>query len=204
MWWPNDLLSCEPPSSDLLLFGWWLDAVNSIDVVVAHATLASEISLHFAQSDLQDFVLSINSKMPKPLQEASAFCMLGHCTAHQMDEDMKSMENNRCDPLLKSLPSHGLVESDSTKTISYQDVNATCNGNTSANNCGGRSCGCGILNRSFEPHREALTTSNNWIQLLSKSQGILCKGSKWIPEFHHMHQNGHIISNCDIHVSGYI
>ena len=52
LWWPKNLLSCEP-SSDLLLFGWFAHSANSVDVVVAHAFSVPEFLVHLGQLELQ-------------------------------------------------------------------------------------------------------------------------------------------------------
>ena len=141
--------------------------------------------------------------MPVPLQEASTFCMVGHCAVHCRNADMETMRKSY--PVLKSTLCHGAVENAATKTIRCENINENFKGNTSevasrVENHGGWSCGCEILNPCMEPRREVLNRYGNWIQLLYKSQGILYKKSRWVPEFHHMHQDGHFMSNCNVHV----
>lgn len=209
LWWPNHLSSGELPSSDFVLFGWFLDSSNSIDVVIAHVISTSGFSVIVGQSDLQEILKSTNSNMPMPLKRTSTFCIIGHCAAHYRDMDMKTVTNKQSDPFLESKRSCGSIESVSTKPIRYMDTNEISKSTMSVaasevENHGCLSCGCGTLDHSIEPYREALIRHGNWIQLLPKSQGILCKESRWVPRFHHMHQNGHIMSNCDVHVSDYI
>lgn len=140
--------------------------------------------------------------MPMPLQEASTFCMLGHCAMCCLNGDVETVQNQQIDYALKGMQFHGLEENAGTGTIRCNDVNGDYKENipviaSHVKNRGGWSCGCKIQNQYTE---DFLSRHGNWIQLLSKSQGILYKGSKWIPEFHHMHQSGHILTNCDVHV----
>lgn len=133
-----------------------------------------------------------------PLQEASALCMLGHCTVHGGDGDKKTVRNKQSGTIR-------FVDNTSMETIKHKYTNenfkgSTCTISPDLENCGSLSCGCQVLNQTVGSHREALIRDGNWIQLLSKSQGVFYRKSKWVPEFHHMHQNGHFMSNCDFHV----
>jgi len=155
---------------------------------------------------VQEILQSVNMKMPVPLQEASTFCMVGHCAAHCRNGNMETMRNQQSYPVLKSTRFHRFVENAATKTIRCEDIDENFKGNSSlvashVENHISWSCGCELLNPSTEPHREVLIRHGNWIQLQHKSQGILYnKESRWIPEFHHMHQNGYFMSNCNVHV----
>ncbi|ONK64367.1 uncharacterized protein A4U43_C07F25070 [Asparagus officinalis] len=201
IWWPMHLSSQEP-SSDLLLFGWCFHSSRSLDVVIAHATSAAEMispALGQQRLELQEFLHSINLKMPIPLQEASSFCMLGQCTVRSRKGDVVTMQNHQGDLAWKGKQFHGSVENGVTRTISSEDGNEnTFSAASCMENHKRRSCGCQILNPSVEPYREIL---GNWIQLLVSCQRISCKNSRWTPEFHHMHQSDLSWSNCDVHVS---
>ncbi|XP_020272583.1 uncharacterized protein LOC109847759 isoform X4 [Asparagus officinalis] len=203
IWWPMHLSSQEP-SSDLLLFGWCFHSSRSLDVVIAHATSAAEMispALGQQRLELQEFLHSINLKMPIPLQEASSFCMLGQCTVRSRKGDVVTMQNHQGDLAWKGKQFHGSVENGVTRTISSEDGNEnTFSAASCMENHKRRSCGCQILNPSVEPYREIL---GNWIQLLVSCQRISCKNSRWTPEFHHMHQSDLSWSNCDVHLIFY-
>ncbi|XP_020262948.1 uncharacterized protein LOC109838930 isoform X3 [Asparagus officinalis] len=185
LWWPVEL-SSRDPSANLLLFGWCFDSSTSVDLVIAHAISETEVLVALGQRlELQELLQSINLKMPIPLQEASTFCMIGQCAV--------TIRNHQSGPAPKGTQFHGSVETDVTRTISceYGNENTFSAASCLENNKSGR-CGCQILNQS-----------GNWIHLLPNPQRILCKKSRWIPEFHHMHQNGLSWSNCDVHLMLY-
>ncbi|XP_008804898.2 uncharacterized protein LOC103718037 isoform X3 [Phoenix dactylifera] len=206
LWWPEQLLSSQP-NSNLLLFGWYICSVNSLDIIVATAISPHEISPCLLQSSLQiqEILHSVNGAMPLRLQDLSTISILGHCTADCTGKVLKLMGTQNNDSPRKSnserLECPGVEENSSLKTHSDDRVNQQCHqklfADTSDENCARWNCGCKKLDQFTEPHRQSFIRNGNWIQVLCKSQRILCKE---IPELHHMHLNGDTLSAHDVHL----
>lgn len=58
LWWPEQFLSCTS-SSNLFLFGWFMDSVNSLDIVVAAAIPSLNLSVHLLQTNLEVEMLEL-------------------------------------------------------------------------------------------------------------------------------------------------
>lgn len=52
VWWPQQLLT-STSSSGLFLFGWFMDSVDSIDIVIAAAISSAKILTHPFQTNLE-------------------------------------------------------------------------------------------------------------------------------------------------------
>lgn len=143
--------------------------------------------------------------MPLQLQDLSTISILGHCTADCTGKVLKLMGTQNNDSPRKSnskrLECPGVEENSSLKTHSDDWVNQQCHqklfADTSDENCARWNCGCKKLDQFTEPHRQSFIRNGNWIQVLCKSQRILCKE---IPELHHIHLNGDTLSAHDVHV----
>ncbi|KAK2985887.1 hypothetical protein RJ640_008711 [Escallonia rubra] len=119
--------------------------------------------------------------MPVSLQEKSVFCMLG-CYAADLGR------NGR-------LVRVGMAENDHSNSA---DGNLHLPSGHDVSKEKGRrwSCGCDKIDRSLGQCR------NYWIQLCGSYK---CSGCKlgWIPELHHIHWDGQILSYFDLHVIVY-
>lgn len=125
----------------------------------------------------QEVVREINGRMPVALQEKSVFSLLGY-----------------------SSPEHR--GNDSTTEAGVQDYK------TNLSNCGNANvlkkrrwtCGCHKLEWFPEPHRKTSTESSCWVQLVYDSYEKIGRNMYGIPRLHHIHWNGQIVSQCDVHV----
>lgn len=146
--------------------------------------------------------------MPMQLQELSTISILGHCTPDCTGKVLKVMGNQNNDSSRKSnserVQCPGMEENSSLKTHSDDRVNLHHQklfaDTASEENCARWNCGCKKLDLFTEHHRQSFIKNGNWIQVLCKSQRILCKETRWIPELHHMHLNGDALSVHDVHV----
>ncbi|KAL0917521.1 hypothetical protein M5K25_012587 [Dendrobium thyrsiflorum] len=185
VWWPRQL-SDYKPSSNLLLFGWCIHSLNSLDIVLAHATSTLEISVNRQPHDIQEILSHADTKMPVALQESSTFSLLGICVLQSSILNMKTMSNQYIDSSSKS-------RKGKMHCIEVEE--------RSPFECSGRyTCGCEKLDPSMDTQRQDLIRCGNWIQLFSRLQGSSCKGARWIPEFDHIHENGVMLSISGFHL----
>lgn len=61
-------------------------------------------------------------------------------------------------------------------------------------------CGCHKVDGLLEKHRKAAIGSNCWIQIVCDPREICGRNIRFIPKLHHIHWNGQIVSQCDVHV----
>ncbi|KAG7962002.1 hypothetical protein I3843_09G043600 [Carya illinoinensis] len=188
IWWPKQLqLSSSKPLSSNFLFGWFLSSSSaSLDIVVAFAS--SEVPSSHNLSDLEGILRETNVNMPQFLQENSTLCILGQ---HAVD-----------------LHSTGLLLS--SGTTEDQRNSSTCGNACLLNNRGtfrqdyGRwTCGCHKLDGSLEQCTQASTGNCNWILLACYSHEQFGEEIYWIPKLHHIHWNGQVVFQSDIHVIFY-
>ncbi|KAK3029964.1 hypothetical protein RJ639_038769 [Escallonia herrerae] len=208
IWLPAHL-STAKPQSFTFLFGWFMPSSSSasLDIVIAFAcadpSLFSVLQetlviLKFLEdailrgcltlkkslgyfSNVSGILRETNGKMPVSLQEKSVFCMLG-CYAADLGR------NGR-------LVRVGMAENDHSNSA---DGNLHLPSGHDVSKEKGRhwSCGCHKIDRSLGQCR------NYWIQLCGSHK---CSGCKlgWIPELHHIHWDGQILSYFDLHVIVY-
>ncbi|TXG55787.1 hypothetical protein EZV62_017100 [Acer yangbiense] len=184
IWWPKQL-SLTEPSSCSFLFGWFVScAPNSFDLVVAFA--CDEAALCRCQSSLKGILSETNGSMSAYLQDKSMFSLLGQCAAYPSGNDQLLKIKTEDDDQRKSC-NHGTA-----CAWNMQDMSRERNEQWS--------CGCYKVNGSLEKHRRTAAESNHWIQMICDSHRIYGRNINWIPKLHHIHWNGKIVSQCDVHV----
>ncbi|KAF5737659.1 hypothetical protein HS088_TW13G00547 [Tripterygium wilfordii] len=187
IWWPKQLSSAEP-CSFRFLFGWFVSSSPaSLDIVVAFASDEPSLS-RCGHSGLEDILLETNRSMPTFLQDKSMFTLLGLCAAFPIHDGQRigaQMEDvqGRCF-------AHGFASAGSSK-------------DTSRENCGGWTCGCLDVDGLFDNFRQGSIGSSWWIQLVYNPQDNDRGKIYWIPKLHHIHWNGPVITQCDVHVIVY-
>ncbi|XP_072972802.1 uncharacterized protein [Typha angustifolia] len=207
IWWPDKLARVEP-SSDLLLFGWYMTCGSSVDAVVATAVPMLKISACFPRcEDLKEMLHFANGKMPLQLQETSAFAILGQCVADPYaDSELVDQNKNLLSgSKFKQQQCIGPAQNFSLKDKNLDSMDGQCHekscaGAASDYNHRRWKCGCKALEGLIEHHTNSSIRSGNWIQLLYRSKRMLGEESKVIPELHHIHLNGDTIAACDAHV----
>ncbi|KAK1552197.1 hypothetical protein Q3G72_012226 [Acer saccharum] len=160
------------------------DDGNSFDLVVAFA--CDEAALCHCQSNLKGILSETNGSMSACLQDKSMFSLLGQCAAYPSGNDQ----------LLKIKTE----DDDQRMSCNHGTACARNMQDTSRERNEQRSCGCHKVNGSLEKHRRTAAESNHWIQMICDSHGIYGRNINWIPKLHHIHWNGKIVSQCDVHV----
>ncbi|XP_031258156.1 phosphatidylinositol N-acetylglucosaminyltransferase subunit GPI1 isoform X1 [Pistacia vera] len=188
IWWPKQLSSSES-SSYSFLFGWFVScASTSLDIIVAFA--CDEVSLSRCQCSLkQEILRDTNGSMSVFLQDKSMFSLLGQCAAYPSRNDQLLRVDMVNDNQSKS-SNDGAVSQLNRKVRSREKNN-------------GCECGCNKLDGLLEKHRLAAVRSSQWIHMVYDSHEIHGRNIHWIPKLHHMHWNGKILSQCDVHVIFY-
>lgn len=185
IWWPKHLSSTEPSSSYTFLFGWFVSCASaSLDIVVAFA--CDESSFSGCQYSLKEILCDTNRSMSVTLQDKSMFSLLGQCVACPSDNDQ--------------LFGIGVGDNDKKK---YSTCHIAC-----ALNSEGMLrkrnrryyCGCHKLDGLLEKHTQAATGSNDWIEMAYDPYEIHGRNIHCIPKLHHIHWNGRLVSQCDVHV----
>ncbi|KAG6536115.1 hypothetical protein ZIOFF_001159 [Zingiber officinale] len=97
VWWPQQLLT-STSSSGLLLFGWFMDSIDSIDIVVATAIPSEKMTALPIQTNIEEIFKSVNQKMPVRLNESSTFSLLGYCVTDFTAGKLRPVcnQNDRC------------------------------------------------------------------------------------------------------------
>ena len=117
--------------------------------------------------------------MPASLQEKSAFSILGHSTTDfscngQLSRIKMEKDDQR----------NGLIN-----LKNYQD------------GLGEQwSCRCQKLGTLLEQCRQASVGNSNWMQFICDSSERFGSEIHWIPRLHHIHWDGQIVFDCDVHV----
>ncbi|KAG6528592.1 hypothetical protein ZIOFF_010771 [Zingiber officinale] len=180
VWWPQQLLT-STSSSGLFLFGWFMDSVDSIDIVIAAAISSAKILTHPFQTNLEEILVSANQKMPLRL-ESFTFSLLGYCLT----------DGGKLRPVCSQ--NGGLPFRKQFNDECYKELKA-CQNN------GKWHCDCMNF---IEPYFLSSLGCNNWIfMLLCKPQRILYKRNQQIPYLHHVHHNGDIVTPVDFHIIVY-
>ncbi|XP_074577188.1 uncharacterized protein LOC141833605 isoform X2 [Curcuma longa] len=179
VWWPQQLLT-STSSSGLLLFGWFMDSVDSIDIVVATAIPSAKMMALPLQINIEEIFKSVDQKMPVKLKESSTFSLLGYCITDFTAGKLRPVcnQNDRC--LLRKQ-----FDEECYKEPKDCQNNGTWN------------CDCMDF---IEPHVLSLVRCNNWIFMLCKAQRILYKRNQQVPCLHHVHQNGDLLSLVHVHI----
>ncbi|XP_021637989.2 uncharacterized protein LOC110633619 isoform X2 [Hevea brasiliensis] len=187
IWWPKYLASSEPSSSHFL-FGWFVSCSSaSIDVVVAFA--CNDVSLFRRKSSLKEILRDTNENMPVFLEEKSMFSVLGRGAAYLSGNGK----------VLKV----GLEEDDWRKPSNNSILSTTNRQDVFIENYGGRSCTCHQLDELVEQSWEASAEGSRWIQLVYDSCDQYGRDIRWLPKLHHIHWNGQIVPQFNVHVIVY-
>ncbi|XVF87545.1 hypothetical protein PTKIN_Ptkin18bG0128900 [Pterospermum kingtungense] len=173
IWWPKPL-SATKPSTCNLLFGWFVScSSNSLDIVVAFASIY-ESSSHL-QSGFQEVLHSINGNLHASLNDKSKFSLLGRCLSNDQ------------------VFYNGVEEDGLRKSHTHSVYGIT--------KCGGQwSCGCRNLDWLLEQCGQTSVESDYLIELAYESFHLHATGIPWIPKLRHIHWDGEIVSQCDVHV----
>ncbi|XP_057982653.1 uncharacterized protein LOC131167786 [Malania oleifera] len=186
IWWPKQLSCCKLPSSTVL-FGWFFsDSAASTDIIVAFAH--DEASLSRCQFGLQGILHYANGNLPVFLQEKSNLSIVGHCVADFSCNSPLFGVGNEEDQMKSSI--HGSVPQ-----LNSPDM--------VGENCGLQNCRCHRIDALLEQFTQASVQNCNCIQLLRGSHEFVGKKIDWIPKFHHIHWNGQLVTDCDVHVIVY-
>ncbi|XP_075491414.1 uncharacterized protein LOC142529690 isoform X1 [Primulina tabacum] len=189
LWWPENL-SSHAPSNFNYLFGWFISSSEaSIDIVVAFAcdepTLSSSIA---PRSDVQEFLRVTNENMPAFLQNKCKFSLLGSYVAEH------------------SVNGQSAVYGNDKKTCKNSATNRQClsrSPNACTNNSGSLRCGCHKLDGLFEQVGLA-ALENTWIKFVCGLTETVGQRIRAIPKIDHLHWNGEIVFQLDIHVIIYV
>ncbi|XP_010427583.1 PREDICTED: uncharacterized protein LOC104712386 isoform X1 [Camelina sativa] len=176
IWLPKQLSSADDLSHSLL-FGWFVCHSSScLDVVVAF--ISDESSLSNAGSKLQDVLHETNEKMPSTLRDKAAFTLLG-----------------RYDICLN-------VNGNSSKITKDKGVCSKAGAYGGPCRYSSLSCGCHKVDGLLEGFREE-SVSRHWIHLVRDSSEHRLMEFHSSSRLHHIHWNGDLVSQCDVHVVVY-
>lgn len=119
--------------------------------------------------------------MPVSLQDKATISVLGHCVV-----ELGSNKLLEKDAKIDS-PTCGILSSPSSL-------------DESKGSCGPWGCSCYSLDGVLNQCGQDFNLNSFWILLMHEIHEKYDKEICWIPKFHHMHWNGGIISQCDVHV----
>uniref|UniRef100_A0A803MAM7 Uncharacterized protein n=1 Tax=Chenopodium quinoa TaxID=63459 RepID=A0A803MAM7_CHEQI len=190
VWWPKEISSSEFPKSSksLLLFGWFISCSSScLDVVVAFAFPDDFLSLQSSDSTIQETIHHANGGMPVILQEKSILTVLGRCVLPNENTD--------------HLHNFNTVNSDHN----VQSAKACwLNGQlTSIANSRNSSCGCTAYDSLLKQYRHASLSHSTWIQFVHDARSYPSSETCWIPALNHLHLNGELSPQAELHVMIY-
>ncbi|KAK6945212.1 Phosphatidylinositol N-acetylglucosaminyltransferase subunit Q/GPI1 [Dillenia turbinata] len=185
IWWPKQLFDTNPSSfRSMVLFGWFLcPSRASLDIVVAFAV--DEVSFSGFGPNLQGILLETDRKMPLFLKDKSMFSILGHCIVDFSINCQVQVDGER---------------EDCSKTSVCGNIHAEKYQHMSQPNHERWNCGCQGLHGFLEQCKRDSGRMCNWIQLLCNSQDFFVRDSHLLPQLHHMHFDGEIESDCDVHI----
>ncbi|VYS60661.1 unnamed protein product [Arabidopsis thaliana] len=176
IWLPKQLASTDDLSHSLL-FGWFVCHSSScLDVVVSF--ISDESSLSNAGSKLQDVLRETNEKMPSTLRDKAAFTLLGRY-------DISRNANGNV-----------------SKIIRDKDMSRKAGAYVRPCKYSGLSCGCHKVDGLLEDFRKD-SVRNYWIHMVHDSAEHRIMEFHSSSRLHHIHWNGDIVSQCDVHVIVY-
>ncbi|KAG8646471.1 uncharacterized protein LOC110622916 isoform X3 [Manihot esculenta] len=187
IWWPKYLASSELSSSHFL-FGWFISCSSaSIDIVVAFT--CNDVSFFHWQSGIKEILCDTNENMPILLQEKSMFSLLGQGAAY-LGGDGKLLNVG--------------LEEDNWRKPSKNSILSTANRqDVFIENYGGRSCTCHKIDELVEQSCEASAEGSCWINLVYDSGEQYGRDICWLPKLHHIHWNGQVVPQFNVHVIVY-
>lgn len=185
LWWPENL-SSHAPLHFSYLFGWFVSSSeSSVDIVVAFACDEPSLSSSIApRSDVREFLRVTNKNMPASLQNKCKFSLLGSYVAD------------------RSVNGQSAVYENDKKTCRNLGTNGQClsrSPNACPNNAASLGCGCHKLDGLSEQF-ELTALGIMWIKLVCGLTETVGQRIRVIPKFDHLHWNGEIVFQLDIHV----
>ncbi|KAL2320703.1 hypothetical protein Fmac_029672 [Flemingia macrophylla] len=179
LWWPKQLLSNQESSSSILL-GWFVTcSPSSVDIIVAFT--CSEVLLSSSSPGIEAIVHETCGIMPSFLEDKSKFSVLGLCVT---DPTTSNSLTNETEDVKKKFSEYG---------------NAFEEGSMDRkNNC--RSCCCFQLDGSSRKSTQHCLGNSNWVLLMFDTPEQNDVGIQRLPKLHHIHWNGLIVSQYDVHV----
>ncbi|GAB4843905.1 hypothetical protein Ancab_013869 [Ancistrocladus abbreviatus] len=188
IWWPRHLSSSESSVSlfsNCLLFGWFLSSSStSLDIVVAFAFDGDCLS-HYGESALEEAIHHARQGMPLELQDKYVFSIVGSYVQNIATTKAPLVDGSERRPCIHNKEC----------LQNRQNINAE--------SCRQLGCGCQEHDQLQKQYRQPLPQDTSWIQLVYDSCRYSSKEICCIPEFHHMHWNGKMVSQCDLHVVVY-
>lgn len=189
LWWPTLLSSTPEPHSQsfTFFFGWAIFSKSSsepsLDIVVAFALKDSEL----ASLNLQGIICQTNGMVPISLQDKSTFSLLGYCRADVSSNGIEAATER--DGRTNSTNHHPY----------FSGTENSCMGKNV-----GVECGCCKVDGFLEHFGLASSQSESWVQLARISFMSTDRKLQMIPQLHHIHWNGEIVSKLDLHVCNYL
>ncbi|XP_020234472.1 uncharacterized protein LOC109814452 [Cajanus cajan] len=179
LWWPKQLLSNQESSSSILL-GWFVTcSPSSLDIIVAFT--CNEVLLPSSSPGIEGIIHDTCGIMPSFLEDKSKFSVLGLCVTDPTTSNslMNEIEDDK-----KKFSEYGnALEEESTDR---------------KNNC--RSCRCFQLDGSLRKSSQYILGNSNRVLLMFDSPEQNDVGIQRLPKLHHIHWNGLIVSQYDVHV----
>nr|KYP47998.1 Phosphatidylinositol N-acetylglucosaminyltransferase subunit Q [Cajanus cajan] len=178
LWWPKQLLSNQESSSSILL-GWFVTcSPSSLDIIVAFT--CNEVLLPSSSPGIEGIIHDTCGIMPSFLEDKSKFSVLGLCVTDPTTSNslMNEIEDDK-----KKFSEYGnALEEESTDR---------------KNNC--RSCRCFQLDGSLRKSSQYILGNSNRVLLMFDSPEQNDVGIQRLPKLHHIHWNGLIVSQYDVH-----
>jgi phosphatidylinositol glycan class Q protein len=140
--------------------------------------ISDESSLSNAGSKLQDVLRETNEKMPSTLRDKAAFTLLGRY-------DISRNANGNV-----------------SKIIRDKDMSRKAGAYVRPCKYSGLSCGCHKVDGLLEDFRKD-SVRNYWIHMVHDSAEHRIMEFHSSSRLHHIHWNGDIVSQCDVHVIVY-
>lgn len=134
-------------------------------------------------SIIQGILCETNGMMPLSLQNKCTFSLLGYC---REDFSSNSIED--------ASERDGHTNSTNHHTY-FRGTENSCVGKN-----GGLDCGCCKVDGFLEHFGLASSQSESWVHLACISSMSTDHKLRMIPQLHHIHWNGEIVSKLDLHV----
>lgn len=121
--------------------------------------------------------------MPLSLQDKCTFSLLGYCGGDLGCNGINAASENE---KLLNLTNHQMYVHGTKNSSMWKNVR--------------HSCGCYEIDGFYKHVKLASEHNDSWIQLVCSSSEITDRKKQLIPELDHMHWNGEIVSQLDLHV----
>uniref|UniRef100_A0A7C9EUU3 Uncharacterized protein n=1 Tax=Opuntia streptacantha TaxID=393608 RepID=A0A7C9EUU3_OPUST len=177
VWWPKELASSKSSkssssSSSLLLFGWFVScSPYCLDVVVAFAYDEAFLS-HHSDSAIEEAIHYANVGMPTTLQDKYRFAILGCMLTCENTDNMCELHMVDRDPIQALKNAEALSLNSRSSTVS---------------NC----------RKSIS---SLYSSRTRWMLVENGAHSHFTKENCQVPTVHHLHWNGKIFSEAELHV----